>query len=125
MTEPQLARKGMNEAEPWTSILLATKALTNPQENEIFTLSEFTESEIRYAVQALILADSFKTDLLKNVIINLAILKRSRDRKGESSVIKLVRNSAMKMMQNVQMSRFKRVMSNRDDFTDYDKDGQP
>jgi len=122
MTEPQHARKGTNEAEPWTSILLATKALTNPQENEILTLSEFTESEIRYAVQALILADSFKTELLKSVITNLAILKRSRDRKGESSVIKLVRNSAMKMMQNVQMSRYKRVMSNRDDFTDYDKD---
>jgi hypothetical protein len=122
MTEPQPTRKGTNESEPWTSIVLATKALTNPQENEIFTLSEFTESEIRYAVQALILAESFKTDLLKNVITNLAILKRSRDRKGESSVIKLVRNSAMKMMQNVQMSRFKRVMSNRDDFTDYDKD---
>lgn len=122
MTEAQPARKGTNEAEPWTSIVLATKALTNPQENEILTLSEFTESEIRYAVQALILADSFKTDLLKSVITNLAILKRSRDRKGESSVIKLVRNSAMKMMQNVQMSRYKRVMSNRDDFTDYDKD---
>jgi len=122
MTAPPHARKGTNEAEPWTSILLATKALTNPQENEIFTLSEFTESEIRYAVQALILADSFKSDLLKNVITNLAILKRSRDRKGESSVIKLVRNSAMKMMQNVQMSRYKRIMSNRDDFTDHDKD---
>jgi hypothetical protein len=56
------------------------------------------------------------------VVVDLAVLKRSRDRKGETSIIKLVRNASMKMMQNVQMSRFKRVISNRDDFTDYDKD---
>lgn len=115
-------KKDLKDTEPWTSVVLATKALTNPQGNEIFTLTELNESEIRYSVQALILADAFKTDLLKNVVVNLAILKRSRDRRGESSVIKLVRNASMKMMQNVQMSRFKRVMSNRDDFTDYDKD---
>lgn len=119
MSEP---KKELKDTEPWTSTVLATKALTNPQGNEIFTLTELNESEIRYGVQALILADAFKTDLLKNVVVNLAILKRSRDRKGESSIIKLVRNASMKMMQNVQMSRFKHVMSNRDDFTDYDKD---
>ncbi|NWG36683.1 hypothetical protein [Nitrososphaera sp.] len=115
-------KKDLKDTEPWTSVVLATRALTNPQGNEIFTLTELNEAEIRYGVQALILADAFKTDLLKNVVVNLAILKRSRDRKGESSVIKLVRNASMKMMQNVQMSRFKRVMSNRDDYTDYDKD---
>lgn len=121
MSEPK--KELVKDTEPWTSTVLATKALTNPQGNEIFTLTELSESEIRYGVQALILADAFKTDLLKDVVVNLAILKRSRDRKGESSVIKLVRNASMKMMQNVQMSRFKRVMSNRDDdLTDYDKD---
>jgi hypothetical protein len=119
MSEP---KKDLKDTEPWTSVVLATKALTNPQGNEIFTLTELNEGEIRYGVQALILADAFKTDLLKNVVVNLAILKRSRDRRGESSVIKLVRNASMKMMQNVQMSRFKRIMSNREDFTDYDKD---
>jgi hypothetical protein len=115
-------KKDLKDTEPWTSVVLATKALTNPQGNEILTLTELNESEIRYGVQALILADAFKTELLKNVIINLAILKRSRDRRGESSVIKLVRNASMKMMQNVQMSRFKRIMSNREDLSDYDKD---
>ncbi|WP_337863337.1 hypothetical protein [Nitrososphaera sp.] len=123
MSEPKKEKELVKDTEPWTSTVLATKALTNPQGNEIFTLTELSESEIRYGVQALILADAFRTDLLKDVVVNLAILKRSRDRKGESSVIKLVRNASMKMMQNVQMSRFKRVMSNRDDdFTDYDKD---
>jgi hypothetical protein len=122
MTTAESSKRDSKETEPWTSTVLATRALTNPQGNEILTLSEFNESEIKYAVQALILSDSFKTELLKDVITNLAILKRSRDRKGESSVIKLVRNASMKMMQNVQMSRFKRIMSNREDLTDYDTD---
>jgi hypothetical protein len=58
---------------------------------------------------------------LKGIVVNLAILKRSCDRTRESRFIKLVRNASIEMMQNVQMSRFKSIMSNRDDFKDYDK----
>ena len=37
MSEP---KKDLKDTEPWTSVVLATKALTNPQGNEIFTLTE-------------------------------------------------------------------------------------
>ena len=115
--------KELSNAEPWAAVLLATRALTAPRDDEVFTLSELSENEIRYGVQALILSKFFENELLSGVVINLAVLKRGRDRRGEGAVIKLLRHASARVSQSVQMSRFKRLMTNRDeDFTDYDKD---
>lgn len=118
--EPQ-RRKNMTDGEAWTALVRAQGAFTNPQEREVYTLSELDDNEIRFATQALTVGYAFKTALMQEIVTNLAVLRRSKKRQGERAVISLVRNASTKILQNVQQSRFKRVMTNREDL-DYDKD---
>ncbi|AIF83859.1 hypothetical protein NTE_01798 [Candidatus Nitrososphaera evergladensis SR1] len=117
MSESEKERRKLSGAgEAWTAVLDAERAFTNPIEKEVYTLSELDDNEIRFAVQALTVGSAFKTDLMRELVTNLAVLKRSKKRQGERAVISLVRNSTAKIMQTVQQSRFKRVMSNREDY---------
>lgn len=117
--ENQPRKRAAGDSEAWTAVVDAERSLTNPQGNEVYTLSELDDNEIRFATQALVVGGAFKTELMEQVVRNLATLKRSRKRQGERAVISLVRNATSKVVQTVQQSRFKRVMSNRED-TEYD-----
>lgn len=108
-------RRDNSVGEAWTALVRAQGAFANPQGKEAYTLSELDDNEIRLAVQMLTVGSAFKTDLLEELVLNLAILRRSKKRQGERAVISLVRNASTRIMQTVQQSRFKRVMSNRED----------
>ena len=102
----------MDEAEPWGAQILAIRALTEPSNIAVLNLTELSLNEIKLLATLHVLAKGLDLRLLDEYIVQYARLKRSYERKGEKGVIAAVRGAGTKFLQNVQVSRFKRLYSN-------------
>jgi hypothetical protein len=102
----------MSQEEPWGAQILAVKALTEPNEIATYNLTELSLNEIKLLTTLHVLAKGLSLDILDDFIIQYARLKRSYERKGERGVINAIRGAGAKFLQNVQVSRFKRLYSN-------------
>ncbi|MEM2698351.1 MAG: hypothetical protein QXF17_03400 [Ignisphaera sp.] len=107
------------EDEPWQAQVIAIKALSKPDRQAVLNLTELGENEIRLLTALTVLGKSLKMDIIDDFIVTYCSLKRSKLRKGERSVIQAMRAGTAKFMQNVQLSRFKRLYSNVQE-EDYD-----
>ncbi|GIU71959.1 MAG: hypothetical protein KatS3mg003_1438 [Candidatus Nitrosocaldaceae archaeon] len=105
----------MKEDNPWESNTIAIKALTNPNDNEVLNLTELNAGEISLLANLLTLSKALDSELLRDMAINYARLKRSKERKGERALINALGRGMSRLMQNIQMQRYKTIRSNIDE----------
>ncbi|MEM4323900.1 MAG: hypothetical protein QXK74_08115 [Candidatus Nitrosocaldaceae archaeon] len=101
-----------DDSEPWQAQVIAVKALSNPDKAQVLNLTELGDNEIRLLTTLAVLGKSLQVDIINDFIITYCALKRSKLRRGEKSLIQSLRSGTARFMQNVQLSRFKRLYSN-------------
>ncbi|MCS6768166.1 MAG: hypothetical protein NZ888_06350 [Candidatus Nitrosocaldus sp.] len=101
-----------DDNEPWQAQVIAIKALSKPDKQAVLNLTELGENEIKLLTTLSVLGKSLEMDIIEDFVVTYCSLKRSKLRKGEKSVIHALRSSTARFMQNVQLSRFKRLYSN-------------
>lgn len=104
-----------DDSEPWQAQIIAVKALSKPDKAQVLNLTELGDNEIRLLTVLTVLGKSWQVDIMDDFIVTYCALKRSKLRRGERSLIQALRSGTAKFMQNVQLSRFKRLYSNVQD----------
>jgi hypothetical protein len=94
-----------------SSILEAIRVLTNPEAGEVFTVTDIPDNKLLIQITALkTLADVTKDDVLATFVNNLALIARSRKRKGAKEVVEIVRGARARVLQTTVLSGVKRVL---------------
>jgi hypothetical protein len=88
---------------------IAVKMLTMPRGKAVITLSELSEKEIRTIAMLKTIADTIPDPTLKRFIYNYLLLKRAKKRHGVKEVLSIVAGKAWRILQNVQLSRIRKV----------------
>jgi len=94
-----------------TALLEAIRVLTNPEAGEVFTVTDIPDNKLLIQVTALkTLADITKDDVLASFVHNLALIARSRKRKGAKEIVEIVRGARARVLQTTVLSGVKRVL---------------
>jgi hypothetical protein len=88
---------------------IAVKMLAMPKGKAVITLSELSDKEIRTLAMLKTIADTIPDPTLKRFIYNYLILKRAKKRSGVKEILSIVAGKAWRILQNVQLSRVKKV----------------
>ena len=100
--------------ETETAVLEAIRILTNPQENEVFTVTDLADNKLVVQLTALkTLAEVSRDDVLARFAENLALLLRSRKRKGAKELVEILRGARARVLQTTVLSGVKRILVGR------------
>lgn len=92
--------------------ILAIKALSEPSDIAVMNLTELSDNEIKLLTVLSTIDKSLDVGILGEFVNRYCMFKRSKERKGERAIINAIRGASARFMQNVQVSRFKRLYSN-------------
>lgn len=97
--------------ETESALLEAIKILTSPEGNEIFTVTDLTDNKLIVQLTALkTLAEITNDDILAKFVENLAIISRSRKRKGAKEIVDMLKGARARVLQTTVLSGVKRVL---------------
>ena len=97
--------------ETESALLEALRVLTSPQEDEVYTVTDIPDAKLAIQMTALkTLADITKDDVLATFVRNLALISRSRKRKGAKEIVEIVRGARARVLQTTVLSGVKRVL---------------
>ena len=87
----------------------AVEMLVNPRGLAKYTLTDLSGGEIKALATLKAISEIIPDPILVNFIRNYVILKRSKRRKGVSELIAIVGGRAWRILQNISLSRLRRV----------------
>ena len=94
-----------------SALLEALRVLTSPQEDEVYTVTDIPDSKLLIQVAVLkTLAEITKDDVLAAFVHNLALISRSRKRKGAKEVVDMLRGARARVLQTTVLSGVRRVL---------------
>ncbi|MEM0488662.1 MAG: hypothetical protein QW707_05605 [Candidatus Bathyarchaeia archaeon] len=100
--------------ETETAVLEAIRILTSPQGNEAFTVTEIPDNKLLVQITALkTIAEISGDDVLSKFVENLAIMARSRKRKGAKELVEILRGARARVLQTTVLSGVKRILVGR------------
>ncbi len=94
----------------------AIELLARPRGITKYTLSDLSGGEIRALATLKAIAEIIPDPILIHFIRNYVILKRSHGRKGVKELIAIAGGRAWRILQNVSLSRLRRVRETEDEF---------
>jgi len=93
-----------------SALLEAIRVLTNPEAGEVFTVTDIPDKLLIQVTALKTLADITKDDVLASFVHNLALIARSRKRKGAKEIVEIVRGARARVLQTTVLSGVKRVL---------------
>jgi len=94
-----------------SALLEALRVLTNPEDREVYTVTDIPDNKLLIQITALkTLADITKDDVLATFVHNMALIARSRKRKGAKEVVDMLRGARARVLQTTVLSGVKRVL---------------
>ena len=94
-----------------SALLEALRLLSSPQEDEVYTVTDIPDNKLLIQMTALkTLADITKDDVLATFVHNMALIARSRKRKGAKEIVEIVRGARARVLQTTVLSGVKRIL---------------
>ncbi|MEM3937345.1 MAG: hypothetical protein QW373_01990 [Desulfurococcaceae archaeon] len=94
----------------------AIELLARPRGMTKYTLSDLSSGEVKALSMLKALAEVIPDPILINYIRNYVVLKRSQARKGVKELIAVAGGRAWRILQNVSLSRLRRIHEREDEF---------
>lgn len=96
-----------------TAILEALKILASPEGDTILTVTDVDDKLVVQLSALKTLATVANDDVLNQFVTNLAMLARSRKRRGSKEIVEILKGARARVLQTTVLSGVKRVMVGR------------